>query len=217
MYAIGDKRPLAIAIGDNHPLFRLAIVQVLSDPHPESTVREADGFEQLMALLREESFDLVIADLGMPGYSWLMLDDVVRAAATAPVVAFSARIDAEHARALLSRGVRGYVPKVSTPAAVRSALRRVLAGDVFIPAELEATPAVQRRGGVRMTSRQENVLRAIGDGDSIPDIADKLGISEATVKLHLRGAIRAMGARNRTMAVLIAERRGLFRDSRHDA
>jgi len=145
------------------------------------------------------------------------LDEVVRAAAAAPVVALAARINADQARALLSRGVRGYVPKASSPAAVRSALRRVLDGGAFIPAEQEAAPAGRRRTTSGMAARQEEVLRAIGESNAIADITRMLDISEATAKIHLRSAIRAMGARNCTAAVLIAERRGLFRDSRADA
>lgn len=208
-----SKQPRAIAIGDNHPLFRLAIAEVMRGLHPDCSVREVGGFEPLMELLAAESYDLIVADLGMPGCSWLALDNLISAANGAPVVAFASRADADQARALLERGVRGYIPKASSPATVRGALRRILAGDSFLPAEMEKPPTPFGQGTLRMSPRQEQVLMAISKGRSVAHIANDLGISEATVKLHLRGAIRAMGAKNRTMAVLTAERRGLFRET----
>jgi two-component system, NarL family, nitrate/nitrite response regulator NarL len=206
------RRLRTVAIGDNHPLFRLAVTAILRDMESGCSVHEAEDFEDLCELLGTGTFDLVVADLGMPGCSRRALEEIVTAARGAPVVVFSSRTDAHEAKAFLHNGLQGYLPKTMSSAAVRIALKRVLSGESFLPAELETAPLLRKTEVPSLTLRQLQVLRGVSTGGSMVQIARDLGISEATVKLHLRGAIRAMRAKNRTDAVLAAERRGLFRD-----
>jgi two-component system, NarL family, nitrate/nitrite response regulator NarL len=105
-------------------------------------------------------------------------------------------------------GASGYIPKSMAVADVVAAIRRVLAGGVSVP---EAAAAVEDDGRdpmARLTLRQLEVLRLLGEGYTNKEIARALEITERTAKAHVAAILEALGADNRTQAVLAAQRGG---------
>jgi DNA-binding NarL/FixJ family response regulator len=127
-----------------------------------------------------------------------------------PLAIVSAEDDPASMRKLLALGVSGFIPKTDSPAVVASAVRLILAGGVYVPpnlvAETSARTSVNGATAPSLTGRQMDVLRLLARGLSNKAIARELGVSEGTVKVHLLAVFRVLDVRNRTAAVLAAQR-----------
>ncbi len=225
--------PVKILIADDHELFRDGLRLVLSELDPDLSILEASSYDDaLKAVEGEGPFDLVLVDLVMPGKGWQEgLAALKTLAPETPAVILSANED----RKLVLEGVRlgaaGFIPKTSSSKVMISALKLVLSGGVYLPTALldaDDGPSMSARrldaspmggdpgmggggGGVvtPLTPRQKEVLALLGQGKSNKEIARVLNLSEGTVKLHVTAILKALGANNRTGAVVAAQRLGL--------
>ena len=204
-----DGEPLRIAIADDHPLMRAALAAALCSLGPRVEFLEATNLAEALALLdHSPAPDLLLMDLHMPGARGA--DGVREARRTAPHIPLaivSAEDDPTEMRALLAEGIAGFIPKTDSPAVIASAVRLILAGGVYVP------PALVTMGSAPvgpdafgLTERQMEVVRLLARGLSNKVIARELGVSEGTVKVHLLAVFRALDVRNRTAAVLAAQR-----------
>jgi len=132
-----------------------------------------------------------------------------------PIVIVSGVNDPRTIRALLDGGARGYIPKLASSEQLMEGLRRVLRGEVYLPDALfipdpETTASSGAESGP-LTSRQLQILPLLAEGMPNKRIAEALGVTEGTVKQHLKDLFRRLNARNRTQAVKEARRSGLLR------
>ena len=104
-------------------------------------------------------------------------------------------------------GASGFIPKSFTADEMIVAIQKVLAGDVFVPATADLTAAPDTNG---LTLRQLEVISMLGRGFSNKEIARALDVAERTVKAHVSAVFEALNVRNRTQAVLVAQRRGFL-------
>ena len=207
-------------VADDHALLRTGLVDALSRLDPEPIAYEASDAEQVMRLVSAHpDLDLILLDLFMPGANGFeLLSRVCAAAAGAPVVVLSASDEPSHMRKALDCGAVGFIPKSTGREVMLSALGMVLAGGTYVPPELVLAPPPQEHGSLRLqglgagaamlTARQKDVLRLMGQGRSNKQIARDLDLSENTVKIHVAGVLRALGAANRTEAVMRARESG---------
>jgi DNA-binding NarL/FixJ family response regulator len=220
-----------VLVADDHALVRTGLIDILSRLEPELRVYEAANATEVMERLGTVSdLDLILLDLFMPGANGFdLLSRVCSVAGPVPVVVLSASDSAAHVQKSLDCGASGYLSKASARELLISALRLVLAGGVYIPAELtmhadQSAPirATQAPGMHRtqpgaafagLTLRQQQVLRLLGRGWSNKQIARELGVSDNTVKVHVAGLLRQLGADNRTEAVMLAQQQGFDFDS----
>lgn len=204
------SEPLLIGIADDHPIMRSALVDALGELGPGTRFVEAADAAQTLAMVdAHPGLDLLAIDLRMPGANGLETVRALRARApSVPLVVVSADDDPAHIGPLLELGVSGFVPKSEPPAVIVSAVRLVLAGGSYVPPRLAAAGAVPRVGPapVDMTPRQWEVVRLLARGMPNKAIARALGVTEGTVKVHLIAVFRALDVRNRTAAVLAAQR-----------
>jgi len=112
-------------------------------------------------------------------------------------------------RRALAAGARSYMLKTMPPHEIAEAIRRVHAGQKYIPPEV-ATQLAEHLGDDPLTERELEVLQQVMVGSGNRAIADHLLISEETVKAHLKHVMEKLGAADRTQAVTIALRRGLI-------
>lgn len=145
------------------------------------------------------------------------LGEMRKKAECARFVVVSASEDVRNIRKVLESGVCGYIPKRSDPKILNSALQLVLDGGTYIPpALIESGGAAQANGngakpkGKTLTNRQAQVLDLVAQGLSNKQIAYEMGVSEATVKLHINALLRSIGVTNRTQAVVTAQKMGLI-------
>ncbi len=134
----------------------------------------------------------------------------VQAVAPAPLVLFAVQSPAE-VQTAYEAGVRGCIPKTAPPELVSAALRLILAGGLYFSdfANMSTRQKAEPPLRSRLSARQLEVLRLIEMGQTNKEIAKALGISVATVKLHVQAILNITGARNRTEAALRA--RGQFK------
>jgi DNA-binding NarL/FixJ family response regulator len=187
---------------------RLALRSALEGLEGGKTFLEAATAEAALEVVASQpDLDLVLIDMNMPGMGGLEGVRRLRASHPAlPVIACSAAEDRATVGALLKLGVAGYIPKADSAAVILSAVRIVLAGGTYVPARLAGEATATEAKAYALTDRQRDVLRLLAEGKPNKTIARELDISEATVKVHLVAVFRALGARNRTEAVVIAQR-----------
>ena len=201
-------------IVDDHPLFRGALRQALSDSLTGAKIDEASSLEDLTDLLGASAdVDLVLLDLTMPGvkgFSGLMY---LRAQYPhVPVVVVSAKEEPKTIRRCLEFGASGFIPKSMPVETIRDAVEEVLGGNVWTPPDLEldtgedqeAVDLVNRLSN--LTPQQVRVLMMLGEGLLNKQIAYKLGVSEATVKAHVSAILQKLGVDSRTQAVILVNR-----------
>ena len=205
---------IRIVIADDHPLFRGALRQALSDINAEIEVDEAGSLEDVIAILEGDGEpDLVLLDLKMPGvqgFSGLMY---LRAQYPAiPVVVVSAYEDPPAIRRALDFGASGFVPKSSSVTQMREAVSEVLSGDVWVPPEIDLTEEDDSEDAqiaarlATLTPQQVRVLMMLTQGLLNKQIAYELGVSEATIKAHVSAILQKMDVDSRTQAVIAASR-----------
>lgn len=211
---------MRILLIDDHRLFREAVAHVLAQFDEKVVLLEAGTAEEAIDMTSHyHDLDLILLDLNMPGMGGLSgLPTLLAAAPTVPVVVVSGSTDANDVRASIRAGAAGFIPKTSSGREMSEALRLVLGGDIYVPPSLLAVIGPPRDGpaapstpvDASLTPRQLEVLRLLGEGLSNKTIARRLSLSEGTVKLHVNAVLRGLNARNRTGAVIEAQRRGLL-------
>lgn len=202
----GSASTLTIGIADDHPIVRSALASALADLGPGARFVEASDAAGTVALVEAPAgLDLLLLDLHMPGSTGLETIRTLRERAPqVPLVIVSADEDPTLVAALMSMGVAGYLPKSEAPAVIVSAVRLVLAGGTYVPPRLMGS--VSGAAGPDLTPRQAEVLKLLAQGLPNKSIANALGVTEGTVKVHLIAVFRALNVRNRTSAVLAAQR-----------
>lgn len=204
---------MSVVIADDHPLFRAAIRLALCDLAGETAaeIEEASSFAALGEVLDRsgDALDLVLLDLKMPGVQGFDgLIDLLKRFPALPVVIVSASEDPAVIRDALALGAAGYIPKSLQRQEITAAIERVLAGEIFVPPQVETAvapdPVVDAIQA--LTPQQLRVLTLMVDGKPNKIIAYELGIAETTVKAHITVILRKLGVFSRTQAVIAAQR-----------
>lgn len=188
-----------ILIADDHDLIREGLRARLED-HPDLEVGgEARTIPELLKLIRAESWDLVIMDLGMPGGEGLETVQRIHASSPdLPIIVLSMHPEDELARRLLRGGVSGYVEKGSAADELMLAVRAVLRGDHHVSRELASELAAdlgrEKVSALHETlsDREFQLLRLLGEGKSISGIADELTLSVKTVSTYKARLLKKM-------------------------
>jgi two-component system, NarL family, nitrate/nitrite response regulator NarL len=214
-----------ILLVDDHTLFREALVHVLKQLDAGVLIREATNAEEAAQLIaRLKNLDLILLDIDLPGLDGLTaLPELRELAPTVPIVVLSGSESATHVNRALENGAIGYVPKSSSSHEMLAALRIILDGEIYIPPRLigkistpllGANPLLTSEPATALlTSRQIEVLALMTQGLPNKSIARSLNVAEGTVKLHVAAILRALGARNRTDAVILATRLGVISET----
>ena len=203
-----------VIIADDHPLFRDALRGALAKAVLSCQVEEAGAFDALTSLLEQDGeVDLVLLDLSMPGVSGFSGLIYLRSQFPAvPVVIVSASDDAETVRRSLEFGASGFIPKRCGVEVLREAIAKVLAGDVWVPADIDLTAlsdpetAKLRDRLATLTPQQVRVLMMLSEGLLNKQIAYELKVSEATIKAHVSAILQKLNVESRTQAVIVAAR-----------
>ena len=201
-----------VLIADDHPLFRGALREAVNGLFDRIGVAEAGTFEEVVERLEGGGeLDLILLDLQMPGargFSGLMY---LRAQyPSLPVAIVSANDDPAVIRRCMAFGAAGFLPKTLGVEALRAAIGRVLAGEMWTPPDVElageadAESAALIRRVATLTPQQVRVLMMLSTGLLNKQIAFELGVSEATVKAHVSAILQKLGVESRTQAVIAA-------------
>lgn len=200
-------------LADDHPVVRMGLKAMLNQLEANAEVLEAADIPSVLALLDQHANDvsLVLLDLLMPGMDdFTGLRTVKQRVAACPVVIVSSSEDVRQVRQALDCGAAGYLLKSSPPSVLVQALRLVLCGGVYLPPimlENSADSMMALRTTsttpveTLLTGRQRQILLFMRNGLSNREIADRLGVSEATVKGHVTQMLKLLGVPSRAKAV----------------
>ena len=218
---------MKVLVVDDHSLITDALRVLMLDIDPDAlvlTAGSAAGAEKLLEL--HPDADLLLLDLNLPDASGTsVLESLATRAPDLKILVLSGVQDQRSVMRVLHLGAAGFVPKSMASDTLVSAIRFVLSGGVYIPADLlddstrgasmlglpeRGRDMLNRPSGnrVRLTERQEQVLQLLARGAPIKVICRELSLSEGTVKTHVTAIYRAFGASNRTEALLAARRQG---------
>lgn len=221
------KENLKILIADDHCLVREGLKIALAGlPARTVPIEAGTAAEVRTAVSADPDIDLIVLDLQMPDVDDLkLLTELCNTRPDIPVVVVSASEDCRVMQRAIEHGAAGFIPKSVANGVLVSAMQLVLSGGVYIPSEMfgagdmELEPYAREDGmpspGVPVrrdtfTARQLDVLELVAGGHSNKSIANQLGLSEHTIKIHISAILRILEVNNRTEAALACRRLGLF-------
>ncbi len=175
---------MSILLIDDHALVRAGVKRLLATVTHEDIVECADGRDAL-ALLRQGKIKLVVLDLNLPGLGGLELLQRIIQMGAGPVLVLSMHAEPIYIRRALDAGAAGYVTKNVSPDELVTAVTRVLAGGRYVEAELAQALAIQgsasHPGLSNLAPRELEIMRLLGEGFSLAEIADAVGVGYKTV------------------------------------
>jgi len=203
---------IRVLIVDDHPIVRDGLVVVLSH-EPDLTVVDAvASVEEAERVAGVERPDVVLLDLELDGQDGVAaIPKLIEAGAR--VLVLTAYDTEERVFGALQAGAGGYLLKGATAGEIASGIRSVYAGEAAL-APAVATRVVAsvqpRRGRTTLSAREREVLGLLAEGLTTKEMAQRLGITDRTVKFHVHSVCAKLGAANRTQAVALANQRHLL-------
>jgi DNA-binding NarL/FixJ family response regulator len=195
---------------DDHPLMHEGLAMVIKNQPDMVLVAEASNGRDAIQRFRQHKPDVTLMDLRLPDVSGIDAMIAIRTefpeARIIILTTFAGDVEIQRA---LEVGARAYILKSMPPKELVEVIRQVHAGKRRIPPEIAANLA-EHYSDEALTVREVEVLRHIAGGNRNRDIADKLFITEETVKVHIKHIMEKLGASDRTQAVAIGVRRGII-------
>ncbi|MBN2752199.1 MAG: response regulator transcription factor [Rhodospirillaceae bacterium] len=215
---------MKVLIADDHALLRDGLKPFVSKISEDVDILESCDYPSTHETIAAEKPDLVLLDLRMPGMDGT--DGVLRLRRAFPdarIVIVTGWVNRADVLETMRLGVSGYLPKSLNGTAMMHALRLILCGVPYYPSDIlanESTQTMPSSDGTTttprdrsplsaLTRREYEILTQLVGGASNKEIAKILGLTEITIKSHLRNVFRKIGATNRTQAVALALREGV--------
>jgi len=201
------KPSARIFVADDHPLYLEAMVTGLTRQLPDAEVTTADNYLDLFDVLNSsaDDLDLLVMDLLMPGSSGNSgLYFLRRHFPELPIIVVSAHDDLAERNQCLALGAAAFISKSAAPATLFEVVEQILEGcyEYSEPKAVSPEPESYQRLA-SLTPSQFKVLHLIAAGHTNKEIAERLNISEKTVKTHITAIFSKLGVSNRTQAALL--------------
>jgi DNA-binding NarL/FixJ family response regulator len=202
--------PIRILIADDHPLLREGIESLVGKQSDMTVVAEASTGREAIELFRIHRPDVTLMDMRMPDLGGVdAMTEILRDSREAKFIVLSTYSGDVQILRALKAGARAYLLKGFLRKELLFTIRSVYAGRKRIPPEIAAQIA-EHAGESNLTEREMDVLQLIAAGNPNKLVADKLTITEDTVKAHVKSILSKLSANDRTHAVTIAVKRGII-------
>lgn len=207
---------IRLVIADDHAIVREGLKRIVSAAAQMQIEGEAADGSEVMKLVREREFDVLVLDLSMPGRSGMELIKQVKSERPKlRVLVLSMHQEMQYAVRAIKSGASGYLTKESAPGELVLAIRKIAAGGAYVTAEvaeqlaLGAMPGTDKPPHGSLTDREFDVFRRLVAGSSVTEIAAALSLSVKTVSTHKANLMQKLGVANQSDLVRYAIRHGL--------
>ncbi|MGH8019408.1 MAG: response regulator [Opitutaceae bacterium] len=201
---------IKVMIVDDHPLVRIGMATVVNQQPDMRIAAEAEGGPRTLELFRQHLPDVVLMDMRLRGDSGSALTSAIRAEfPDARVLVISNYDGDEDIHQALEAGAMGYLFKSVVEDELVDAIREVNAGRRYLPRGVTER-LHENETGTRLTRREDEILELLGRGLSNRELGQVLGVTEDTVKTHLKSLFRKLEVSDRAEAVREAMRRGFI-------
>jgi DNA-binding NarL/FixJ family response regulator len=207
-----------IIVADDHAIFAEGVKRLL-EPEYEIVATVHNG-NDLVTAARELKPDVILADISMPGLNGIdAARQLMASGVNAKIILLTMHQDVTYATTALDEGVNGYILKHDEPTDLVTAIREVLNGHLYVSPTMAAELFSHRsRGGaarrsyVKLTSRQQEILRQLASGKIAKEIAADIGLSQKTVEYHKYRMMQALEIRTGAELIQYAIRHGFVSD-----
>ena len=204
------KAKIRIMVADDHSIVRDGIISIVASEKDLQLVAQAGDGVKAVELVKKHLPDIMLLDLRMPGRDGLeVIADIQSLQLQTRVIVLTTFESEQDIHKALRAGARGYLLKDTPRPELLDAIRRVHDGETCIPPRI-SQKLVEKMNHPELTEREVEILRLVSEGESNKTIGDKLGITEGTVKTHVKGLLKKLHAPGRTGAVREAVRQGLI-------
>jgi DNA-binding NarL/FixJ family response regulator len=200
---------MKVMVVDDHPLVRVGMATVVNQQPDMAIAAEADSAPRALELYRQHRPDVVLMDLRLRGDSGARLTTAIRAEfPEARVLMISNYEGDEDIHQALNAGAMGYLFKSVVEDELVDAIREINAGRSYFPKGVAAR--LNENRSAHLTRREEEILELLGKGLGNRELGQVLGISEDTIKTHLKSLFRKLDVSDRAEAVREGLRRGFI-------
>ena len=216
MTIAGLPAGMRIMLVDDHPMVRRGVSEILTRAFPQATIQEVGCGTDAMGLARSHPWDIVILDLALPDGSGVdVLKRIREMQERLPILILSMHGAEQFARRAIAAGASGYLTKDTADEELVTAVTRLMrGGKYFGPQVLEQVVAGYPNGGEqpheRLSDREYQVLRMIGSGQTVSEIAAALTLSVKTVSTYRARVLEKMNMRTNAALTHYVVRHGLL-------
>ncbi|OAI57256.1 LuxR family transcriptional regulator [Verrucomicrobiaceae bacterium SCGC AG-212-N21] len=201
-----ETQPIKVVLVEDHPMFRERLAQLINKDLQMMVCGEADNILDAMRIIEEMKPDIAIVDITLSGSSGLeLIKDLKARNNEVPVLVLSMHDELLYAERALRAGAKGYITKNQASSQVKLAVQTVLGGDVYLSPQMttrvlrrlsKGTPDMTVSGVASLTDRELEVFRLLGCGHNSREIAQELGLGDATVNSYRFRIREKLGIRN---------------------
>ena len=212
----GERKRVTVLVADDHPLYREGVVRALSASGQVEVVDEAEDGRAALAKIQEHRPDVALLDYKLPELDGVAITNaVVRDRLPTRVLLVSAFTDSGVVYQALETGAAGFVSKEARREQIVDAVLACARGENVVPPDIASGLVSEIRlrkqdDRPALTQREQEILRLIAVGKSLPEIAKELYLGLTTVKTHVQHLYEKLGVSDRAAAVASAMRRGLI-------
>ena len=194
---------IRILMADDHAIVREGLKHIIAKTDDMTVAGEADSGQQLLDKVREQRFDVLLLDIGLPGRNGLeVLKQIKTDLPRLPVLVLTIYPEEQYALRVLRAGASGYLTKESAPERLVEAIRKVSAGGRYVSPSLAERLAVEAAGDISkplhesLSDREYQVFCMIALGKTASEIADELSLSVKTISTHRARLLQKMQMKN---------------------
>jgi two-component system, NarL family, invasion response regulator UvrY len=193
---------IRVLIADDHAVVRRGLRQILDEAEGVSVAGEAATAPEVLGMVGERKWDVVVLDLSLPGASGLdLLAEMKRRRPDLPVLILTVHSEDQYAVRALRAGAAGYLTKESAPEQLVEALRKIVRGGKYVSVALAERLAFalgkddDKPPHELLSDREYEVLRLLASGKTVSEVADELGLSVKTISTYRTRILEKMDMR----------------------